>query len=99
MGYGTSVRAAEAQDLVAVFGHPVGAGEVCIVYPARALGLGVGVDAEQDFDGFLPVSTVRLGIEQTTIEFTSLKLMEEYSCQKLLVGLTQESTILKQETP
>ena len=56
MGYETSVQAAEAQNLVAVFSHPVGAGEVRIVYPARALGLGVGVDAEQDFDGFLPSS-------------------------------------------
>lgn len=68
MGRDGSVRAAEAQVLVAVFAHPAGSGEMSVVNSAGALRLGARVYAEQDFHGFLPVGAVCFGIEKATVE-------------------------------
>ena len=53
---------------IAAFGHPARAGQMGIVNEAAALGVEVGIEAEQDLHGFAPIGAVARGVEQAQIQ-------------------------------
>lgn len=69
------VRQAAAQLPIAVFGHPVGASEMGVVYAACALGIGFGADSEKNFNGFLPLCAVRFSVQKPHIELDVLAVV------------------------
>ena len=52
---------------VAFLGHPACTSEMAVMHNLRALGLFVGIEAEDDGDGLAPVGTFGLSIEQPDI--------------------------------
>ena len=57
-----------AQEVVVtVLGHPTRAGEMCLVNVLSAIGLLFGIETKDDADGFGPVGSVGLRIEQAKI--------------------------------
>ncbi|ALV27464.1 hypothetical protein ADZ37_22305 [Pannonibacter phragmitetus] len=63
------------QLAVAVFGHPVRAGEVSVMDGPAMLGVMFGIEAKENLHSFAPIGAITLGIEQAHVEFHMLAII------------------------
>lgn len=63
-----------------VLGHPFCASEMRCVDARGAVGFGAGRDAEQRLDDLLPMSSGRIGVEQTQIELQMGPIVSGQCC-------------------
>lgn len=65
---------------IALFGHPVRAGKMCVIHAAGAVGMDSGINIEQDLYDLLPCRPIRLGVEQTQVQFQMSPVIGRQTC-------------------
>lgn len=65
--HGHSVRRPPEQMLVAVLGHPLGAGQVALPAAPRAIGFSCRIDVQHDTRHLVPIRTLRICIEEAEV--------------------------------
>ena len=60
----SSLHARFKEMAIALFSYPVRAREMAVVHTLRALGFLQRVDSKDHRDGFMPIGTIRFGIQQ-----------------------------------
>lgn len=70
-----SVEALAKKLLIAVLAHPACTSEMRSMDTACAVWFFLGVDAEEDFDRFLPIGPICIGVEKAHVELHVLPVI------------------------